>query len=56
MKRVVLTALTFGFGVFFVSSLTLEGVVFGLPLVLLAIASVVPDLSQRLWQWVWKTA
>jgi hypothetical protein len=56
MKRVALTALTFAAGVFFVSSLTVEGVVFGLPLVLLAIASVVPDLSGRLWRWVWRTA
>ncbi|WP_170830529.1 hypothetical protein [Halogranum gelatinilyticum] len=56
MKRVALTALTFVAGVFFVSSLTVEGVVFGLPLVVLAIASVVPDLSQRVWEWVWRTA
>jgi hypothetical protein len=56
MKRVVLTALTFGVGVFFVRSLTLEGVVFGLPLVLLAVVSTVTGVSRHLWQRVWKTA
>lgn len=56
MKRLVLTAVTFCVGILFVSSLTPEGVVFGLPLVLLSVVAGVKSLSQVLWRAVWRTA
>ncbi|EJN59983.1 hypothetical protein SAMN04487950_3601 [Halogranum rubrum] len=56
MKRLVLTAVTFCIGVLLVSSLTAEGVVFGLPLVLLSVVVSVKSLSQTLWDVVWRTA
>lgn len=56
MKRVVLTALTFAVGVFLVWSFTLEGIVLGIPLVLLAIVAGVESLSRTVWKRVWKTA
>lgn len=56
MKRVVLTALTFGVGLFLVSSLTLEGVVLGVPLILLAVVASIESLSRTVWERVWKTA
>ncbi|SEO87267.1 hypothetical protein SAMN04487948_10685 [Halogranum amylolyticum] len=56
MKRLVLTAVTFFVGVLLVSSLTVEGVVFGLPLVLLSLVAGVKGLSQTLWRAVWRTA
>lgn len=56
MKRLVLTAMTFVAGALFVSSFTLEGVVLGVPLVLLALVATVKSLSQVLWDVVWQTA
>jgi hypothetical protein len=47
---------TFCVGVLFASSLTPEGVVFGLPLVFLSIVASIKSLSQVLWDVVWQTA
>lgn len=56
MKRIVLTAVTFCVGLLFASSLTPEGVVFGVPLVLLAVVAGVQGVSETLWNAVWRTA